>query len=256
MQANDRVLVAIMNNQADWAIARDQHWYRIPVTSVKQSMQRNWPPAWIAFYHTKVFGGEAYRVQYYAPVLRTPVVSRSQLFPAEPVNAKTQKTYYQVLMGPLRRLPAPILSRRWRRINFIPTIGEKFMQAMEINDLYHESPLEDRLWVALKRRQIQAERQEFVTIHKRKYALDFAIYCQLGKIDVETDGDTWHANPQQAEKDRLRDNALTTEGWRILRFGSQQVWEQAGEYCVKTIAKNIEQLGGVQTPQQKRTGEG
>ncbi|UZQ55981.1 hypothetical protein OOK60_07950 [Trichothermofontia sichuanensis B231] len=41
-------------------------------------------------------------------------------------------------MGPLPRLPAPILSRRWQRINFIPTIGEKFIQAMEINNLYHE----------------------------------------------------------------------------------------------------------------------
>ncbi|WP_448563524.1 endonuclease domain-containing protein [Trichothermofontia sp.] len=236
-----------MNNQRDWSIARDRHWYRIPVTSVKQSVKRCWPPDWLAFYQTKVFGAEAYRVQYYAPVLGTRVVARSQLFPGEPVNAKTQKTYYQVLIGPLQVLPAPILSRRWRRINFIPTVGEKFIQAMEINDLYHESPLEDRLWVELKRRHIQAERQEFVIVNKHPYALDFAIYCQRGKIDVETDGDTWHANPHQAEKDRLRDNALTTQGWRVLRFGTQQVQEQAGEYCVKTIAANIEQLGGMQT---------
>lgn len=248
MEANDRVLVAIMNNQADWEIVRDQGWYRIPAASVKQSVQRNWPPDWIAFYQTRVFGSEKYAVNYYAPVHKINKVTRAHLFPDEPVNAKTQKTYYQILMGPLQRLPTPILSRRWRRINFIPTIGEKFIQAMEINDLYHESPLEDCLWVELKRRQIQAERQEFITINKHNYALDFAIYCQSGKIDVEMDGDTWHANRHQAEKDRLRDNALTTEGWRVLRFGSQQVREQAGEYCVTTIAQNIEQLGGVKTP--------
>lgn len=44
MEANDRGLVAIMNNQADWAIAQDRGWYRIPMTSVKQSVQRKWPP--------------------------------------------------------------------------------------------------------------------------------------------------------------------------------------------------------------------
>ena len=31
MGARGEVLVAIMNNPLDFAIARDQHWYRIPV---------------------------------------------------------------------------------------------------------------------------------------------------------------------------------------------------------------------------------
>jgi hypothetical protein len=33
LPSNERVLVAIMNNPLDFAVARDQHWYRIPVTS-------------------------------------------------------------------------------------------------------------------------------------------------------------------------------------------------------------------------------
>jgi hypothetical protein len=53
---------------------------------------------------------------------------------------------------------------------------------VEINDLYDESPLEDRLWVEFKRVEIGAERQEFVEVKKRLYALDFAICCALGKI--------------------------------------------------------------------------
>jgi hypothetical protein len=72
------------------------------------------------------------------------------------------------------------------------------MHAVEINDLYDESPLEDRLWAEMKRLQIHAERQEFVRADQHDYALDFALYCALGKIDVETDGDTWHANPAKA----------------------------------------------------------
>jgi len=34
VESQGEVLVAIMNNLLDFAIARDQHWYRIPVRSV------------------------------------------------------------------------------------------------------------------------------------------------------------------------------------------------------------------------------
>ncbi|MGB0389756.1 MAG: hypothetical protein ACPGWR_33465 [Ardenticatenaceae bacterium] len=36
MSIRGEVLVAIMNEPRDLAIAREQHWYRIPVRSVKR----------------------------------------------------------------------------------------------------------------------------------------------------------------------------------------------------------------------------
>ncbi len=59
-----QVLVAIMNNQSDFARLRDELWYRIPV----ESAPKRWPPRWLAFYQTKVFGSEAYAVRYYGRV--------------------------------------------------------------------------------------------------------------------------------------------------------------------------------------------
>jgi hypothetical protein len=44
------VLVTIMNNPLDMMIARDQHWYRIPVQSVDNMLRDHWPPQWLAFY--------------------------------------------------------------------------------------------------------------------------------------------------------------------------------------------------------------
>ena len=85
----------------------------------------------------------------------------------------------------------------------IPTTWEKFANAVEINDLSDESSLEDRLWAEFKRHKIPAERQEFVTARGHEYALDFALYCAKGGIDVETDGDFWHANPEKAQLDNL-----------------------------------------------------
>ena len=79
----------------------------------------------------------------------------------------------------------------------------------------------------------------------RDYALDFAIYCVKGRLDVETDGDFWHANPERAEQDNLRDNNLKTAGWRVLRFTTKQIQEQTIDYCVATVTQNINNLGGL-----------
>jgi very-short-patch-repair endonuclease len=214
----NEVLVAIINNLHDFTIVNEQKWYRIPVSSVEKWLKKRWPPHWLAFYMTKVFGKDAWAIRYYAEILDIQKVYRFQIVPDEAVNVKSYKRYYQIFIEPLRRLPEPIFSRRYRRIIFIPTTWEKFINAVEINDLSDESPLEDRLWSEFKRLRINAERQEFVNINNNHYALDFAIYCESGKIDIETDGDFWHANPEKAATDNLRDNNLKTEGWRVLRF--------------------------------------
>jgi very-short-patch-repair endonuclease len=245
MPANDSVLVAILNNPKDFALARDQHWYRIPVTSAEKWLKNRWPPHWLAFYQTKSFGDEAFGVYYYSQVLRIRQVYRWQLFPDQPQDEKSQQRYHQLMIGSLQRLPQPILSRRWRRIVFIPTTWKKFTGATEINDLYDESPLEDRLWAELKRKRLNAERQDFVTANSQDYALDFAFYCASGKLDVETDGDSWHSDPKRIAHDNRRDNDLETSGWKLLRFNTYQLNEQMNDYCLPTIAKNINNLGGV-----------
>ena len=61
------VLVAIIKEPSDFAIVHDKHWYRIPVSSVDKRLKKRWPPRWLAFYLTKVFGHERHAVNYYAP---------------------------------------------------------------------------------------------------------------------------------------------------------------------------------------------
>lgn len=239
------VLVAIVNNRHDFSIVRQQGWYRIPVGSAHKWLRKRWPPQWLAFYQTKVFDDEAYGVKYYAQVLDMRQVLRKDLFPDLPDDPKAHRPYYQILLGPLRELPKPIYSTRRRRIVFIQTTWEKFTRAAEINDLYDESPLEDRLWAELKRLSIPAERQEFVEVSGREYSLDFAIYCTLGKLDVETDGDTWHADRKRIPLDNLRDNDLATAGWAQLRFNGYHVREKMAEYCIPTITENIKKLDGM-----------
>ena len=246
MSNRGEVLVAIVNNRRDFAMAYEKHWYRIPVASKGKWLRERWPPKWLALYQTKTFGQEAYAIRYYAKVTQIGEAYRWQLFGDEPQDEKGNRRYYQLFLEPLRRLSKPIFSRRHRRIVFIPTIWEKFINATEINDLYDESSLEDRLWAAFKRLQIRAERQELVAIKDRSYFLDFAIYCASGKIDVETDGDEWHANPEKAALDNLRDNDLESAGWRQLRFTARQLREQMAEYCVPKVVETINKLDGLE----------
>ena len=89
------------------------------------------------------------------------------------------------------------------------------------------------------------ERQEYVKCKRNIYELDFAVYCQHGHLDIETDGDSFHTKLKDVERDNIRDNALETNGWRILRFNSAQIKEQLFDYCLPLIEENINKLGGI-----------
>ena len=239
------VLVALLRTPDALTRARDDHWYHAPVGTVKKWLGDHWPPQRIAFYQGKVHGDEeAYSIRYFARVREVAKVRRKTLFPDEPSHRNANAFYYKVLLGPLERLDKPIFSRRYRLVIFIPTTWRKFRNAVEMNDLFDGSPLEDRLWAEFKRLKISAERQALVKVERRSYFLDFAIYCREGSLDVEADGDTYHSDPKQIPVDNRRNNDLQTVGYKVLRFNGLQIREQMAEYCVPTIVKNIKDAGG------------
>jgi very-short-patch-repair endonuclease len=235
------VLVAIMNNQRDLEVATTHHWYRIPVKSAPKNIQE---AEWLAFYQTKVFGDEGWAIRHYARIIGRSMARRRDLLPGEPDHPRADNQYFRLDLGDLQRRVQPITSRRGRRIVFIPTTWEKFERAEEINDLFHESPLEDTLYNGLKKRRIEAERQFFISVGQARYCLDFAIFCQKGNIDVECDGDTWHSTRAAIRRDNVRNNALTSHGWAVLRFGSQELRFQLSA-CVCVIDSTIRRQGGI-----------
>lgn len=143
---NENLLVAILNNRLDFEVARDKRWYRIPISSQRKWLARRWPPKWIAFYQTKIFGSERYSVRHFAPVLSIRRRLGYELIPSRGRHTrKGQKHYFQLLIGELKQRPTPIFSRKLRRVTFIPTTFRKFIEADEINDLFDDSPLENIL---------------------------------------------------------------------------------------------------------------
>lgn len=245
MSIQERLLVGIINNNRDFEIIRDQHWYRIPIDKAGKLLKRRWPPKWIGFYQSGGVKNNSFMISHYAKITAISEVSRKTLFPNEKENPKTNALYYKISFNELLALPKPILSRRWRRIVFIQTTLDKFLKATEINDLYDGSTLEDKLWAALKQNEIEAERQELIQVEQKFYFLDFAVYCMKGKIDIETDGDKWHHNPEAASKDNIRNNDLASLGWNIIRFNTNQIREQIQSYCIPQIKTNINNFGGI-----------
>ena len=141
------VLVAIMNSERDFAIARDQHWYRIPV---KKAPKRGVYAPVLAFYQTKAFAEEKWSITYYAHAKAWDIVQRAELLPDEPGHPRASEPYYKVTLGELRPLPHPIVSRRWRRITFIVTFWGRLEAAYEVGELLHGTIWEERLWRALR----------------------------------------------------------------------------------------------------------
>ena len=190
---------------------------------------------------------QALAAQMVGPVSRQRLwrgVLRRDLIP-EFDNPKSDRQYYKVLLQSVERLTAPIRSTRRRRLVFVPTTWQKFSTAQAINDLFADSPVEDRLWDEFKRLKIDAERQWEVKNNDDFYKLDFALFCKEGKIDVEVDGDQWHHNRERAPRDNLRNNELESVGWHVLRFAAKTVRESLEKECIRKIETTIDHLKGL-----------
>lgn len=239
------VLVVLVKEPADFHLAQTQHWYRIPTSTRLPVNLRQRSVQTIAFYFPSAFQELRFSVRYYARITGVAVVSRRELFPAETASSRSQQTYYKISFGPLQELARPVVSYRGRRLLFVPTTWAKLTQAEEINDLFHDSPLEDVFWWELKRQNLPAERQYLLPANGRNYFCDFAFMCAKGKIDVECDGDTYHMPPDAVRADKARNNHIAAgAGWDVLRFTTRNILEELPQ-TMHLVKQQIDRLGGL-----------
>jgi hypothetical protein len=222
MNPTDLVLVALLKDKRDFEIARVLGWYRIPFKSAPKTVAVDW----LAFYQTAKFGAEKWAINYIAPVRGHELATRAELLRTQPDHPRAKEQYYKIQIGPLERLPRSIPSRKWRRVTFLYTTGEKLLTAEELNDLIVQSAERELLWQALRERGLSAEKQ-----YERQSGdeLDLALLCALGNLGV-TLGQT------QTLKERGE--------WQYLSFPESLVKEDLPG-VVKTIEKTVKKLGGL-----------
>lgn len=235
------LLVGVLTRKRDLNILLNEGWYRIPVSASEPKSV--WPPKWLAFYESASIRRD-YGIYRFAPVLHIEERTREELFPGEPAGARAGKRYYKVAIGPIQERAIRFV--RPRHFAFIRTSMKRFERAETVNDLFADSPLEDRLWGEFKKLRIPAERQWEEMVEGSRYYLDFALFCNAGKIDVEADGESYHITKEQAPRDNERNNELTTKGWRVLRFDGAKIVNQLAE-CIDQVYRTVEQLKGFET---------
>lgn len=227
MDADDVVLVALLNHPRDLEIVRAERWYRIPAKHAPAHLTQT---RYVAFYLTKSFGEIKWTIREYAPVRGHELVRRRDLFPGEADHPRANDAYYKLQLGSLIELARPIVSRSGRRILFIWTTGDKFSRAVEINDLLGKSAADDALWDALKSSGIAAERQIIVRDKRARYRVDFWISCRRGNVAVIV-------------SDARRRLPKARIG-KATRFTATEI-EADVEACAHQIGRLVRELGGI-----------
>lgn len=226
MDADDGVLVVLMNNTRDMDIARNEHWYRVPAKHAPQHIAH---ARYLAFYLTKAFGEQRWSIREYAPVCGHELVRRRDLFEGDVDHPRADDAYYKLQLGSLLQLSRPITSRIGRRVLFIATTGDKFSRAVELNDLLGTSHADDALWDALKAKEIAAERQVIVHDARSRYRVDYWIPCIRGNIAIVL-GESSRKLPKGKE-------------WNVLRFSNDEI-QAARDKCVHEVRRVVRDFGG------------
>jgi very-short-patch-repair endonuclease len=100
------------------------------------------------------------------------------------------------------------------------------------------------MWVELNSLDIKAERQWMLPIEEHNYYLDFAIFCNAGFIDLETDGDSYHIQKDRIIIDNERNNKLAQKDLQVLRYNGAEIRTNMG-HCIREIQNTITTLDGL-----------
>ena len=103
--------------------------------------------------------------------------------------------------------------------------GLRLLETRRARELRRLSPAAERiLWTRRENRGLQGAK--FVRSEPiGPYFADFA--CRSAKLVVEIDGAT-HSTEDEIERDKRRTAFLEAQGYRVIRFSNQQVFEYVG----------------------------
>ncbi|MGD8855220.1 MAG: hypothetical protein PVG33_02750 [Chloroflexota bacterium] len=198
MYPEDRVLIAYMPEPADFIRARDEGWYRVPQRHAPKGLYAEY----FAFYFGREFGDQKWAIHHFARQTGFELLRRVDLLPEEADHPRAEALYYRVALGPMQTLEQPIVSLRWRRISFMHTTWDRFVEAREINDLLlNGGEYVDRLYATLKERGIAAKRNYEVKEPGGSYRVPLAVLSDAGLMEFY-EGD---APASDAGRERLAD---------------------------------------------------
>lgn len=238
-KGNKIVLVGVLKDQRDLNILLKKKWYRIPVASAPR---RRFD--YLSFYQPALFGRHGKRIRYYARVLNCQIIKRSDLLPDESNHLRAHDYYLRIRLGKIKKLPRSIRNIIPRRVSFGFTTFNRLLKSKNILQLYNIIPTEQIVKDGLSRTGIKATAQYYVLSGKKRYCLDFAVFCQQGSIAIECDNKKAHSGLTQREKDKIKNAFLRRHGWLVIRLSEEKIISDL-RGCIVRIKKAIRELGGL-----------
>ncbi|MDD3773982.1 MAG: DUF559 domain-containing protein [Patescibacteria group bacterium] len=228
------VLVAVLKNWRDFQILLRENWYHIPANKLpKKDFD------YLAFYQPLSFGKAAKRIGYYGKVKKIETKKRIELFPKAQKHPSSQKMYSKITIKKLVKLKYPIKNIVPRRIVFGFTSLSKLLHSRDILELYGIADTEQMIAKKLEKNCIKFKSQFYVIIsNKKRFRLDFAIFCRKGKIAIECDNDKAHKMKQQKIKDQEKDRILRSRNWKVIRLRENEILFKIDK-CLDKIKKAI-----------------
>lgn len=222
------VLVAVMNNQADWARVQEEGWYRIP----QRRAPRRIAADYLAFYQTGAFKerSEAHAVTYYAATARYRLLSRGELLPDEADHPRAADYYFRIDVGALQRLPNPVPAKSMRRITFIHTTLHRLLTAGDVRDLYRENDPFETLWKALRENRLRPLPNRIVA----DQAVDITLRARGGYLGI-----TCRDEVSAQERSSMH----LPERWELLNLPATDI-ESDLDSCLRRIGAALINLGG------------
>ncbi len=232
MNADDAVLVVLLNNPRDYEIVAHEHWYRIPVRHAPRFFSG---AQYLAFYLASAFGERKWAISEFAAVRGHELVRRRDLIAGEADHPRADELYYKLQLGPLETRATPIVSKRGRRVLYLWTTGERFLKARELNDLFHQGSARDALWDGIRAADLDAEREVIVRDGRSRYRVDLLVYCPRGRLAVSI-GRNLALRPRAGD---LRAISVSEEELDVPRLVAQikQQVRELGEYYPRSEAQ-------------------
>ncbi|MCU0513056.1 MAG: hypothetical protein MUE40_10840 [Anaerolineae bacterium] len=179
------MLVGVINRKSDLKRLLEQRWYRIP----QGQMPRGVYAEYLAFFlsGSAARGKSGSGIYYYAERRGVELAYRRDLLPEEAQHPRAGDVYYRVLLSEaVPRLP-PITNPTRRRLDFIHTTWDRFLQARHVQDLYSRSDyFVDRIYHALRDARYRSDRYWETEQRSTGHAPQLRVLCERGTVVAGT----------------------------------------------------------------------
>lgn len=138
MDADDRVLIGVINRRRDFELLRTDRWYRVPIESAPLCIDMDY----VAFYLSAALAKQVIdpaaqgAVYCYARRIGFELARRRDLLPDEADHPRAASLYFKLQFASLEICQPPIQNPTRRLISFIFTTGERFTAAQVVADLF------------------------------------------------------------------------------------------------------------------------